>query len=139
MVLNKDILTAYFILDAYGNNFDIKDNRCNLYIEFQFNDIQNFKTTKLGYIIISGKRKYLFKDCKYTEAWVDGKNSNELNNIYLDKNGKILMDIHSDFQHNYNISFICNNIEVIEKKLITDEELYKLYDKIENNSSPRIT
>jgi hypothetical protein len=48
------------------------------------------------------------------------------------------MDIIAEFNHYHNISFVCDDICVIEEKLITNEELDKLYDKIENDNAPRI-
>jgi hypothetical protein len=138
MILNDDTLNIWFILSADGNARDTEDKYWNLYVEFQFNNINNFSTTKFGYKITNKKREYLFKDCKFEEAWIDGKNSNDLNYIDLDKNGKIIMNIHSDTRPSCNVSFICNDIEVINEKLITDEELHKLYDQIENDDTPRI-
>jgi hypothetical protein len=133
-------LTIFF--DLYPSDDDEPGSE---YVVAKFVNV-DLKTYKQGYKIVKHKRKYVYRECKYEEAWIDGRNGNNVSctSGYDGKSNtnQFYIEVCSGVMHNckyYYIEFTCDDVEILESKIITSEELESLYDKIYDDDSPRIT
>jgi hypothetical protein len=143
MLLNKNELTISFTLcGEYNIEEDGPDDKY-FYLKAKFVNLYNLNAQKISPIKVKGKNTknhidYIEEECSLDEAWLDGKR-NDFQVIDQEGDNGILLQINAiDSSDTYFITFNCEDVQIIEKKLITDEELHKLYDEIENDDTPRI-
>jgi hypothetical protein len=145
MHLCGDELTIIFILWMKYNVDKYLDYEGGYYyLKVKCLNISNLAAKKLSKIKVKGKiakgqKDYTEEECSLEEAWLDGK-QNDFEVIDQEGDNGILLYITAiDNSDTYIISFNCEDVQIIDEKLITDEELDKLYDEIENDDSPRIS
>jgi hypothetical protein len=142
MRLEKETLTVLFLTVAGYNCDESVPNRDELalYLKVQFHNVADLQTYLLDYKIVNSKKKYIKDICDKKEAWTVSGNGKFLYSIEQNSLNGVIIDIKeaSKRENYYEISFICDDVEILEQKTMTEEACKLLCNEIEKDDSPRI-
>jgi hypothetical protein len=135
MFFNKNTLVVYFASESHED-----DDREDVVLcsEVTFHNIENFQTFKRTHKIVFGKKKFNYEKGNPSSAWVDENCDNLFKLIKRKKDGTIEFHIVTDKKKKYIISFTCEDIDVVNKKIVGFDNISDYYEKLVKNNSSEI-
>jgi hypothetical protein len=139
----NELTISFDMFAEYNVDKDVDYRDTQFYLKAKFINVSDLTAKKLSTINTKckkskGQNDYTEEECSLKEAWVSLK-QNFLN--YIEQycgNGIMLGITAGNFVDDFIITFNCEDVLVVETKLITDEELATIKKQIENDDTPKI-